>query len=102
MNLKWAIYDSRFAPAGKAMRQETSAMVAGNWPGRGHLANDPRASFLAHGKKKTCPVCSGGEKILASSLWIWHDRMGELEKAADLPAPVKAEIEQFFLSVTST
>jgi hypothetical protein len=33
---------------------------------------------------------------------IWHDRMGELEKAADLPAPVKAETEQFFLSVTST
>ncbi|HEY4846880.1 MAG TPA: inorganic diphosphatase [Methylocella sp.] len=27
---------------------------------------------------------------------IWHDRMGELEKAADLPARVKAEIEQFF------
>jgi inorganic pyrophosphatase len=31
---------------------------------------------------------------------IWHDRMGELEKAADLPARVKAEIEQFFLSAT--
>jgi len=26
--------------------------------------------------------------------------MGELEHAADLPARVKAEIEQFFLSVT--
>jgi hypothetical protein len=31
---------------------------------------------------------------------IWHDRMGELEKATDLPARVKAEIEQFFLSAT--
>jgi inorganic pyrophosphatase len=31
---------------------------------------------------------------------IWHDRMGELEKAADRPALVKAEIEQFFLSAT--
>jgi hypothetical protein len=33
---------------------------------------------------------------------IGHDRMGELEKAADLPARVKAEIEieQFFLSAT--
>src|ERR1700730_2447171 len=31
---------------------------------------------------------------------IWHDRMGELENAADLPARLKAEIEQFFLSAT--
>ena len=29
---------------------------------------------------------------------IWHDRMGELEKPADLPTRVKAEIEQFFLT----
>jgi inorganic pyrophosphatase len=31
---------------------------------------------------------------------IWHDRLGELEKATDLPERVKAEIEQFFLSAT--
>jgi len=31
---------------------------------------------------------------------VWHDRMGELENAADLPARLKAEIEQFFLSAT--
>jgi hypothetical protein len=31
---------------------------------------------------------------------IWHDRMGELETATDLPARLKAEIEQFFLSAT--
>ena len=31
---------------------------------------------------------------------IGHDRMGELEKANDLPARLKAEIEQFFLSAT--
>ena len=31
---------------------------------------------------------------------IWHDCMGELEKATDLPARVKTEIEQFFLNAT--
>ena len=31
---------------------------------------------------------------------IWHDCMGELGKATDLPARVKAEIEQFFLNTT--
>jgi len=31
---------------------------------------------------------------------IWHDCMGELEKVTDLPARVKAEIEQFFLNAT--
>ena len=30
----------------------------------------------------------------------WHDRLGELEKASDLPERLKAEIEQFFISVT--
>ena len=30
MILKWAIYDSRFGPGDKAMRQETPAVVAGN------------------------------------------------------------------------
>jgi inorganic pyrophosphatase len=30
----------------------------------------------------------------------WHDRLGELEKASDLPAKLKGEIEQFFASST--
>jgi inorganic pyrophosphatase len=29
---------------------------------------------------------------------LWHDRLGELEKAAQLPERLKAEIERFFLS----
>jgi inorganic pyrophosphatase len=29
---------------------------------------------------------------------LWHDRLGELEKAAALPDRLKQEIEQFFLS----
>jgi len=29
---------------------------------------------------------------------LWHDRLGELEKAAALPRRLKKEIEQFFLS----
>jgi Inorganic pyrophosphatase len=31
---------------------------------------------------------------------VWHDRMGELERAADLPSRIKEEIEQFFTSAT--
>ena len=30
----------------------------------------------------------------------WNDRLGELEKASELPARVKQEIEQFFVSAT--
>jgi inorganic pyrophosphatase len=30
----------------------------------------------------------------------WHDRMGDFERASDLPARLRAEIEQFFLSTT--
>src|SRR5262249_1324408 len=30
----------------------------------------------------------------------WHDRLGEFEKAADLPPRLREEIEQFFLDVT--
>ena len=30
----------------------------------------------------------------------WHDRLGELEKATELPARFREEIEQFFLSAT--
>lgn len=29
---------------------------------------------------------------------VWHDRLGELQNAAELPPPLKADIEQFFLS----
>jgi inorganic pyrophosphatase len=29
---------------------------------------------------------------------VWHDRFGELTRAAELPGRLKAEIEQFFLS----
>jgi inorganic pyrophosphatase len=29
---------------------------------------------------------------------LWHDRLGELEKAAQLPERLKAEIERFFVS----
>jgi inorganic pyrophosphatase len=31
---------------------------------------------------------------------IWHDRMGEFEKASGLPERLKQEIEQFFVSAT--
>jgi inorganic pyrophosphatase len=31
---------------------------------------------------------------------VWHDRLGEMEKAAELPQRLKQEIEQFFLSAT--
>jgi inorganic pyrophosphatase len=31
---------------------------------------------------------------------VWHDRLGELERAADLPARLRKEIEQFFLNTT--
>ena len=31
---------------------------------------------------------------------VWHDRLGELEKASGLPDRLKQEIEQFFLSAT--
>jgi inorganic pyrophosphatase len=31
---------------------------------------------------------------------IWHDRMGEFEKASGLPNRLKEEIEQFFVSAT--
>jgi inorganic pyrophosphatase len=30
----------------------------------------------------------------------WHDRMGEFERATDLPARLRQEIEQFFLEAT--
>ncbi|MBV8142941.1 MAG: inorganic diphosphatase [Verrucomicrobia bacterium] len=30
----------------------------------------------------------------------WHDRLGELERASDLPEHLRKEIEQFFLSTT--
>ena len=30
----------------------------------------------------------------------WHDRMGEFEKAADLPARLREEMEHFFLDAT--
>jgi inorganic pyrophosphatase len=30
----------------------------------------------------------------------WHDRLGEFERAVDLPARLRKEIEQFFLSAT--
>lgn len=30
----------------------------------------------------------------------WHDRLGEFERASDLPARLRKEIEQFFLSTT--
>jgi inorganic pyrophosphatase len=30
----------------------------------------------------------------------WHDRLGELERASDLPERLPEEIEQFFLSRT--
>ena len=30
----------------------------------------------------------------------WHDRMGEFEKATDLPARLREEIEHFFLDAT--
>ena len=30
----------------------------------------------------------------------WHDRLGEFERASDLPARLRKEIEQFFLSAT--
>jgi inorganic pyrophosphatase len=31
---------------------------------------------------------------------VWHNRMGELENASDLPSRLKEEIEQFFVSAT--
>jgi inorganic pyrophosphatase len=31
---------------------------------------------------------------------IWHDRLGEFEQAAQLPARLRKEIEQFFLDTT--
>jgi len=31
---------------------------------------------------------------------VWHDRMGELEKASGLPKRMREEIEQFFVSAT--
>jgi inorganic pyrophosphatase len=31
---------------------------------------------------------------------LWHDRLGELERVTDLPARLRDEIEQFFLSAT--
>jgi inorganic pyrophosphatase len=31
---------------------------------------------------------------------LWHDRLGELERATDLPTRLRDEIEQFFLSAT--
>ncbi|HUL10176.1 MAG TPA: inorganic diphosphatase [Candidatus Acidoferrum sp.] len=31
---------------------------------------------------------------------VWHDRLGELERATELPARLRREIEQFFLDVT--
>jgi inorganic pyrophosphatase len=34
------------------------------------------------------------------ALPIWNDRLGDLEKAKDLPKRIRAELEQFFLSVT--
>ena len=30
----------------------------------------------------------------------WHDRLGEFERASELPARLRKEIEQFFLSTT--
>lgn len=30
----------------------------------------------------------------------WHDRFGEFERASELPARLREEIEQFFLSTT--
>jgi hypothetical protein len=30
----------------------------------------------------------------------WHDRLGEFERATDLPARLREEIEQFFLDTT--
>jgi hypothetical protein len=31
---------------------------------------------------------------------VWHHRLGELERAADLPRRLRAEFEQFILSGT--
>ena len=31
---------------------------------------------------------------------LWHDRLGEFERASDLPERLRQEIEQFFLSAT--
>lgn len=31
---------------------------------------------------------------------VWHDRLGEFERATDLPARLRKEIEQFFLDTT--
>jgi inorganic pyrophosphatase len=45
-----------------------------------------------HGKREANP-----RLILMPT---WHDRLGELEKAKDLPDRLKAEIEQFFLNTT--
>jgi nicotinamidase-related amidase len=72
--------------------------------------------FTRRSGRRICLECgaattrNGGrrrENISTPDCWsscrlfqIWHDRMGELEKATDLPARVKAEIEQFFLSAT--
>src|SRR5438105_2317364 len=47
-------------------------------------------------KKKHKARC----KIRVILMPIWHDRMGELERAADLPSRIKEEIEQFFTSAT--
>jgi inorganic pyrophosphatase len=31
---------------------------------------------------------------------VWHDRLGEFERATDLPSRLRGEIEQFFLDTT--
>jgi inorganic pyrophosphatase len=34
------------------------------------------------------------------ALPTWNDRLGDLEKATDLPKRIREELEQFFLSAT--
>jgi inorganic pyrophosphatase len=51
---------------------------------------------LVQEEKTQCPV-QNPRLILMP---VWHDRMGELERAADLPSRIKEEIEQFFTSAT--
>jgi inorganic pyrophosphatase len=51
---------------------------------------------LVQEEKTQCPV-QNPRLILMP---VWHDRMGELERAADLSSRIKEEIEQFFTSAT--
>jgi Inorganic pyrophosphatase len=45
-----------------------------------------------HGKRQR------NDRIIAMP--VWHDRLGEFERATDLPARLRKEIEQFFLDTT--